>query len=224
MSSVEVEGVKVPMNGTDRSNAKISTNDLGPCIAFLLTFTHNGENTAVLTHYAHSMQNKRKICGLIGKMIRVIDFLASKTFGHFSKEDFTNERSVVSNFHLLVTGGEPINGQWIHNALALLNAKLFFPIETICEEPHICFFYNQLIDHVTIVKFVFKMLHPKEEEGEDGDDEEDKEEEEDDDDKEAEHGDWDDGENDDEENDERSKEDKHGDDESIRCKKISFQN
>ncbi len=43
-----------------------------------------------------------------------------------------------------------------------------------------------------IVEFVFKMLHPKEEEGDDVDD------------KEAEHGDRDDG-----ENYERSKEDKH---------------
>jgi len=152
-------------------------------------------------------------------MIQLIDLLVSQTFLHYSAEDFTNERSVVSNFHLLVTGGDPINGQWIHNALALLNAKLFFPIETICKDQFICFFYNQLIDNVTIVKFVFKMLHPREEEGDDGGDEEDKEEE-DDDDKEAEHGDRDDGENDDEENDERSEEDKHGDDESKMLENI----
>jgi hypothetical protein len=64
---------------------------------------------------------------------------------------------------------DPTNGQWIHNALVLLNAKLFFPIATICKNQFICFFYNQLIDHVTIVKFVFKMLHPKEEESNDDD-------------------------------------------------------
>jgi hypothetical protein len=119
--------------------------------------------------------------------------------------------------------------------LALLNAKLFFPIETICKDQFICFFYNQLIDNVTIVKFVFKMLHPREEEGDDGGDEEDKEEEDDDDkeaehgdmddgenydDKEAEHRDRDDGENDDEDNDERSEEDKHGDDESKMLENI----
>jgi hypothetical protein len=118
-------------------------------------------------------------------MLQLIDFLAARTFEHYPEGDFTSERSVVSNFNLLVTGGDPINGQWIHNALALLNAKLFFPIETICANPHICFFYNQLIGHVTIFKFVFKMLHPEEEK-----------EEEDDDDKEAEHGDKDNGEND----------------------------
>ncbi len=88
-------------------------------------------------------------------MIQVIDFLVSRTFLHYSAEYFTNEQSVVSNFHLLVTGGDPINGQWIHNALALLNAKLFFPIETICKDQFICFFYNQLIDHVTVRYDIF---------------------------------------------------------------------
>jgi hypothetical protein len=43
MSSVEVEEVEVSIDGTNKSNAKISTNDLGPCMAFLLTFKHNGE-------------------------------------------------------------------------------------------------------------------------------------------------------------------------------------
>ncbi len=88
---MEVREVDVPMGGTGCSNVKISTYNLGPCIAFLLTFKHNGENTAVLTHYVHSMQNKRKTCGLIGKMIQLIDLLVSQIFLHYSAEDFTND-------------------------------------------------------------------------------------------------------------------------------------
>jgi len=50
-------------------------------------------------------------------MIQLIDFLVLRTFDHYEAADFTNERSVVSNFHLLVMGGDPINGLWIHNVL-----------------------------------------------------------------------------------------------------------
>ncbi len=70
MSSVEVEEVIAPIGQTRRSNAKISTKDLGPCMAFLVTFKHNGEDTAALTQYSHSMKNKKKKCGLIAGMWR----------------------------------------------------------------------------------------------------------------------------------------------------------
>jgi hypothetical protein len=75
-----------------------------------------------------------------------------------------------------VTGGDAINSQWIHNSLKLLNVKLFFPIETICKNKFIHFLYNQLTGHVTIVKFVFKMLPRNEEEGDDGDEDQEEEE------------------------------------------------
>ncbi len=81
------------------------------------------------------------------------------------QEKFTSGQSGASNFHLLVISGDPINSQWIHNSLTLLNVKLFFPIETICKNKLTQFLYNQLTGHVTIVKFVFKMLPRNEEEG-----------------------------------------------------------
>jgi len=56
--------VEVSLGGTEHSNAKISTNDLGPCIAFLLTFKYEDKNTAVLTHYVHSKKKKEKYVDL----------------------------------------------------------------------------------------------------------------------------------------------------------------
>ena len=67
----------MPIGGTEKSNAKISTEGLGPRIVFLLTFNYNGQDVTLITHYAHSM-GQRKTCGLIGNLIQMIDFIRKR--------------------------------------------------------------------------------------------------------------------------------------------------
>jgi hypothetical protein len=69
--------------------------------------------------------------------------------------------------YLLVVGGDSINSQSIHCALYILNRKLNYRIETICNDFEICFIYYELLNRVTILKCVSKMINSKKED--DGD-------------------------------------------------------
>ena len=160
--------VNVPFGESGRSTTKIKTEGLGPCIAFVLSFKYKGKYNAILIHYNHSIQ-RTCTSEIINDLIQIIDYIRSVVSLHYETQDILNE---TSNFDLLVTGGDEKNGQWIHDSLKLLNMKLIVPIQTICVNILIQFLCNQLTGHVTIIKFVFKMLPRNEEEGNDIDEDE----------------------------------------------------
>lgn len=160
--------VNVPFGESDRSTTKIKTEGLGPCIAFVLSFKYKGEYNAILIHYNHSIE-RTCTSEIINDLIQIIDYIGSVVSLHYKTQDILNQ---ASNFDLLVTGGDEKTGQWTHDSLKLLNMKLIVPIQTICGNKLIQFLCNQLTGHVTIIKFVFKMLPRNEEEGNDIDEDE----------------------------------------------------
>jgi hypothetical protein len=111
---------------------------------------------------------KSSIFGQLIQLLEIIHSWASALYANIFSSD---NQSRCSDFQLIVVGGEPIYGTSIHQALSLLNRKLNFPIEAICTDYSLRLLYYQLLNRVTIVKFVSKMLDSEKDEQDSDDDE-----------------------------------------------------
>ena len=161
--------VKVPMNEARSSTTTIGTDYLGPCLAFLLDFKHYGNDTSVLIHYSFSIKDERT--HLFGELIKILQHIVTEV-KRLPEIDpiISNDQASLSNIQLFVAGGDSMNSKIIHSVLCLLNRKLDFRIETFICDADICFMYYELLNHVTIVKCVSKMLDSEDDDQSDEDD------------------------------------------------------
>ena len=171
MSLEQNEVVKFAMGESQIANYKITTDGLGPCVSFILIFKYMGKDKAVLTHYSHSMKKKKRYkYGVFEQLIQIIEHIISQTTKHLPYKTFViDNQSVVSDCELVVAGGDAVNGKWIHEALVLLNRNLNFPIESICNNGDVCLLYYQLLNRVTIFRFVSKMANSESDKEDDED-------------------------------------------------------
>jgi hypothetical protein len=88
------------MNETLSTAETIGTEDMGPCMAFLLQFKNKGQYTCLLTHYSFSIKENK--FGVFGELIQIIKYFITEMHNCLPNLKFTiNDQPCLSDMYLL---------------------------------------------------------------------------------------------------------------------------
>ncbi|CAF4165709.1 unnamed protein product, partial [Rotaria sordida] len=113
-----VADVQVGMSKSEISSTTISTDCLGPCVAFLLHFRRGNTKSCFLTHYSFDDDESDLPVGNI--LVLMLNYICDnfKTKTGITPLETDSETSIL---HLLVAGGAKKEADKIKNTLAQLN-------------------------------------------------------------------------------------------------------
>ena len=154
--------VDVPMNESGISSTTIGTHAVGPCIFFLLDFVIDDKPHSYLNHYSFPIdESNLSIEKVLIRILNIIwDSLKEKIENEIDSPEVLQKTS-VSNFKLIVGGGDLVEGKLIREAFNLLNNDETNAISRLCHDQHVLSFYQQLIKNTFILKPVTRMMNGK---------------------------------------------------------------
>jgi hypothetical protein len=152
--------VDVEMNECDISNTTIGTDSVATCAIFLLDFLLNDEPCCFLFHYSYLQVEEHKCNSIEELLIKYLDLIwtSLKTCieNKFVSTDVL-QNTKLSNFKLVVGGGDIALGKSTREAFSLLKDEEMNVIINLCVDEDILHFYKQLIKKTIILKSVARM-------------------------------------------------------------------
>jgi len=117
-----IKHVPVGMNSVGISDGFISSSDFGPCIAFLLQFTHNGQQKCLLNHFSYGFdEHGLRLYQILERHLDEICICLSNQLGISSIiPDPSNDIS-LGDFILFIAGGDIDESADIKRAFSLSN-------------------------------------------------------------------------------------------------------
>jgi hypothetical protein len=115
--------IEVDIGSTSISNGFISSSSFGPCIAFLMQFTSNGQPQCLLSHFdcgfdEHGMR-------LYQILEQFLNDILTYLLDHFQiptlVPDSSTYNTILNNFTLIIAGGDIDEAEDIKQAFSLLN-------------------------------------------------------------------------------------------------------
>lgn len=159
--------VKVDLNDSGKSTTTIGTDYLGPCICFLFDFMYQKQNLCILDHYTFSQdENDLSTAEVLALLMDYfLEIFAKFDIKIWDNIESSSSSSIItenlSDIKLLVIGGDPKESRRIFNALSSLNANSFE--KNINNNEESLYLAKNLINNITILKPVSRMLSEKEE-------------------------------------------------------------
>ena len=160
--------VKVDFNQSKKSTTKIGTDYLGPCICFLFDFICNDVDHCILDHYSFPQDeadlSKNEVLALLmDYFVKVFRDLHIELYDkiHSSSSTVTTIATNLSDIKLLIVSGDPKESRSILNAISSLNANSF--VKNIINNEAFLYFAGHLINKITVLKPVLRMLSEVEE-------------------------------------------------------------
>jgi hypothetical protein len=157
--------VPVDMNLTGISEGFISSSNFGPCIAFLLQFTYNGKERCLLSHFSYGFDERgMRLYEILERFLNDIFICLTDHLGIKSIIPNPSEDVSLSNFILLIAGGDIDQSEDIKRAFSLLNLHCNNETIRLFKSPDVLFIYYQLLSRTIILKSVEKDVSEKTEE------------------------------------------------------------
>ncbi|CAF3205622.1 unnamed protein product, partial [Rotaria sp. Silwood2] len=156
--------VDVEMNKADISHTTIGSDSLGPCFFFLLDFLMNDQPYCYMYHYSFPFdESKLSAEKVLIKYLNIIWDSLIETIECKITSGETLKNTKISNFKLVVGGGDLTDGQLIRQAFSLLNKDEMNVISRSFDDEHVLCFYKQLIRNTIILKPVTRNMSNKKE-------------------------------------------------------------
>lgn len=152
------DNVYVGMNESKISNARIHTNSLGPCVAFLIDCVFNGAPLCYLEHYLfdidESSMSRKEVLELF--LTRICEDLKDKLEVDSIKPN--DNQTDISEAQLIIAGGDVYENYLIKNAFTSLNEPSNNDITQLKVDSETLYLYQQLLNRTIILKSVSRNL------------------------------------------------------------------
>jgi hypothetical protein len=140
--------VDVKVSHFDISDTSIGTDSLGPSVVFLLDFLQNDKPCCYLYHYSYLELDESKLKSveeILVEYLKIIwESLKDVIENKLTSSDVLDNTN-LSNFKLLVGGGDIILEKLTREAFNLLKNDEMNAMINLCDDEQILYFYKQLI-------------------------------------------------------------------------------
>ncbi|CAF1405825.1 unnamed protein product [Rotaria sordida] len=156
--------VDVQMDQFDISYTTIGSDSLGPCFFFLLDFLKNDKPCYYMYHYSFPFdESKLSAKKVLVKYLNIIWDSLIESVEREVDSAKALQNTKLSNFKLVVGGGDVTDGQLLRQAFSLLDKDEINVISRSFNDEHVLCFYKQLIRNTIILKPVTKNMSNKRE-------------------------------------------------------------
>ena len=151
--------INVKMAESRISGTTIGSRGLGPCMFFLLDFYFNDAPQCYLYHYSYPIDEQ----GLSRRktLLKILFIICETLKEHLAIPSMSPETLVnntISEFRLLIGGGDKEEGCQIRESFALLNSNEIEIMKIKTNDHDVLYLYEQLLNRTTILQYVTQMM------------------------------------------------------------------